>query len=343
MRRYMQAEFNAIGARASRLIDPSRALAGAAVAVALGGLGAGLLAPTSIAASKKTAKAASSSLIHACYNKRTGALRVISGSRRCGSGGVAVSWTVEGIAGPRGATGEAGSLLGPRGLSGEVGPAGPAGPQGPAGEAAARGAAGAAGATGVMGETGANGAQGKAGATGPEGPAGKAGENGKNGVAGATGPTGTAGPPGPIGPTGSLGETLPEGKTETGAWSATSASIVEASEPGKPRELSATISFPIPLAKAPVKVTYLTKAQTEAGTPECPRTEALEKPTAKSGNLCIYTAQEEGGTNLVAFKDVQNVLGELGKASATGAFVIFETAKTEQNVVVFRGTWAVTG
>lgn len=67
--------------------------------------------------------------IHACYSKRTGALRIAS---RCKRSERAVSWSKVGPPGPpgkrgsnvRGATGKAGA-------TGPVGPTGPAGPTGP--------------------------------------------------------------------------------------------------------------------------------------------------------------------------------------------------------------------
>src|SRR5262249_12026795 len=154
-RQYTQAELDIKAVRATRPAGRFRMVTRAVVAVALGGLGAGLLAPSSIAASKKAAAAASASVIHACYNKKTGALRFVSAGRSCGSGGVGISWTASGVAGPRGATGEAGSLLGPRGVAGQVGPEGPPGAPGQTGAAALQGVAGATGPTGATGPEGA--------------------------------------------------------------------------------------------------------------------------------------------------------------------------------------------
>jgi hypothetical protein len=174
---------------------------------------------------------------------------------------------------------------------------------------------------------------------------GATGETGKNGSAGPTGPTGTAGAAGPTGPAGSISGPLSEGITESGVWSASSPADVEVSEPGKPRAVSATISFPIPLAKLP-KVHYLNKAQSLVGTAECPKAEIDGKPKATSGNLCIYTtAEEKAQLSHVAFKSVQNALGETEKASLNGAFVIFEASEVTpgESSLEFLGTWAVTG
>jgi hypothetical protein len=293
-----------------------------------------MLAPSSIAAAKKAAS--SPSVIHACYNNKTGALRVLSG-RSCGRGGVAISWIVAGVAGPRGDTGESGALLGPRGVAGEVGPPGPPGEPGAPGAAAARGVTGETGPTGATGPSGATGAPGAAGEKGPRGENGQPGATGATGLAGATGPTGTAGPPGPTGPEGVFPGTLPKEVTETGAWIAASGTPPEAG-----REVAGVISFPVPLAKRPV-IHYLNHTETVTGTAECPATEDLEKPKAASGSLCIYTGEEN--LTKVAFKNVQNVAGEpTEKASLTGAFVIFSASETTtNNVAVVQGTWAVTG
>lgn len=97
-------------------------------------------------------------VIHGCYQKSTGKLRVIDTDQdqTCHPSEVSLSWSQTGPQGPQGATG-------PQGPAGPVGPAGPAGPVGPAG------ATGPVGATGRVGPAG---PAGPAGATGPAGPAG---------------------------------------------------------------------------------------------------------------------------------------------------------------------------
>ena len=71
-----------------------------------------------------------SGVIHGCYLKATGALRVIDPTKSsCTSGELAITWNQTG---PQGSTGPAG----PQGSTGPQGPAGPqgsTGPQGPAG------------------------------------------------------------------------------------------------------------------------------------------------------------------------------------------------------------------
>lgn len=94
--------------------------------------------------------------------------------------------------------------------------------------------------------TGKAGPQGKQGSAGPAGPAGSAGPEGKAGasIKGEAGPEGPKGASGPEGSPWTAAGTLPSGSTETGAWIATS----NTSENVGP--VSASISFPIPLAAA---------------------------------------------------------------------------------------------
>ncbi|HEY7276009.1 MAG TPA: hypothetical protein VH594_08590 [Trebonia sp.] len=116
----------------------------------------------------------SSGVIHGCYQKEHGQLRVIDTDKQhqsCNHSEIAVSW----------------SQTGPQGATGPQGPAGPTGPQGPKGDTGATGATGPAGPQGPKGDTGATGQQGPVGATGPQGPKG---DTGATGVAGAQGPAG---------------------------------------------------------------------------------------------------------------------------------------------------------
>jgi len=109
----------------------------------------------------------SNGVIHGCYARSDGDVRVIdASSQHCKSGETALDWNQKGQQGPVGPAGPAGAK-GSTGATGATGPAGPAGATGPAGSA---------------------------------GPAGPAGATGATGAAGATGPTGPAGPAGPAGP-----------------------------------------------------------------------------------------------------------------------------------------------
>jgi Collagen triple helix repeat (20 copies) len=117
----------------------------------------------------------SGAVIHVCYTKSSGTIRVIDASvTNCKSGETSLSWN-------------------------QTGPQGPQGPTGPAGPKGDAGATGPVGATGPAGPPGAKGDQGPVGATGPQG------DTGAVGAAGPQGPQGTGGPQGPGGPQGDRG------------------------------------------------------------------------------------------------------------------------------------------
>lgn len=67
--------------------------------------------------------ASATTVIHACYNKTTGGIRIVPLVTDCHSNEQAVSWNEEGPAGPPGPAG-------PKGATGATGPAGPAGAPG---------------------------------------------------------------------------------------------------------------------------------------------------------------------------------------------------------------------
>jgi hypothetical protein len=75
-------------------------------------------------------------VIHACYNKTSKAVRLLS-SGSCASTETAISWSVKGPAGPTGPKGATGATgpQGPQGFMGLTGAQGPQGPQGPRGPA----------------------------------------------------------------------------------------------------------------------------------------------------------------------------------------------------------------
>jgi hypothetical protein len=87
--------------------------------VLVGALGAGVLG---VAVQSWAAPAATrSSVIHGCYNKTSGAVRVLTASAGgCGSRETAIHWNVAGPAGPAGARGPQG-LRGPKGDTGAAG------------------------------------------------------------------------------------------------------------------------------------------------------------------------------------------------------------------------------
>jgi len=77
-----------------------------------------------------------SGVIHACYSKSGGSLRVIDSSvTSCGQNETALTWNNAGPRGPQGVPGPQGPV-GPAGPQGPEGATGPAGPQGPRGRKA---------------------------------------------------------------------------------------------------------------------------------------------------------------------------------------------------------------
>ena len=122
-------------------------------------------------------------VIHGCYDKSSGRLRIVDAERRCGADERSITWNDRGRRGDIGAKGTDGRP-GPAGPKGDVGPAGPPGPKGEAGPA---------------GPTGSDGQQGPQGLMGPDGPPGRDGSPGPRGNAGPEGPPGPQGERGPAG------------------------------------------------------------------------------------------------------------------------------------------------
>ena len=100
----------------------------------------------------------------ACYEKKTGGMRVVRAFRGCRASEFRMTWARRGPAGRSGPQG----VQGERGVPGEAG-TGATGPQGPQGPAGADGATGPPGPVGADGATGPQGAQGPAGPQGPTG------------------------------------------------------------------------------------------------------------------------------------------------------------------------------
>lgn len=77
----------------------------------------------------------SSGVIHACYDKVSGQVRIYDSQngkpKGCGSGEIAITWNQRGPSGPSGPAGASGPS-GPAGPSGATGPSGASGPAGPA-------------------------------------------------------------------------------------------------------------------------------------------------------------------------------------------------------------------
>ena len=114
--------------------------------IALGG--AGTLA---VASGIAYATIPNAGVIHACYSRSGGALRVIDRSvTNCKGTETALDWDQHGAMGPQGPAGAAG----PAGPQGTTGPAGPQGPEGPTGPAGSPGMPGSDGEPGPAGPAG---------------------------------------------------------------------------------------------------------------------------------------------------------------------------------------------
>jgi hypothetical protein len=191
---------------------------------------------------------------------------------------------------------------------------------------------------------------GKPGTPGVAGSNGKDGTNGTNGKDGAPGTPGTPGEPGKPGKNGTTGftETLPSGKTETGAFVVT---VTESNQ-------RLAISFPIPLAEALEgkrgEVAHVIAPNGEEMNVEeelVDRTVAgaclgsVGEPTAAPGNLCVYIHHLEGGmpvpgSNGIAAIDESG--SEAQKVNTVGATVLFNNTFPPSGTHNAFGTWAVT-
>ncbi|HSV38675.1 MAG TPA: hypothetical protein VLI04_07930 [Nocardioidaceae bacterium] len=158
-------------------------------------------------------------VIHACYQKSDGSMRIVDASATCKEDEVKIAWARRGrtvSAGPSGDRGLKGiqGLQGLQGLIGPMGPQGPEGAEGPQGQPGIPGPIGPEGPVGEPGPIGPQGLPGVEGGTGTEGPQGLAGEVGAQGVPGeqgVRGPEGPEGPRGPVGPEGDRGAVGPQG------------------------------------------------------------------------------------------------------------------------------------
>lgn len=106
-------------------------------------------------------------VIHGCYSKSSGSLRVIDSAATCKGSETRISWNETGPQGPQGAEGAKGDV-GEQGEPGAPGPAGADGAAGPSGSQGEQGPAGPMGLTGTQGEQGATGPQGGPGISGWE-------------------------------------------------------------------------------------------------------------------------------------------------------------------------------
>jgi hypothetical protein len=150
---------------------------------------------------------------------------------------------------------------------------------------------------------GLRGIQGAPGPQGPEGP---------------EGPAGAAGPEGPEGSPWTAGGTLPPGKSESGTWAA---AIVGAAGGTDRVPISFGIRLPVPpdvhlIAKGYEGIQHST---------ECPG--SVVQPLAARGNLCVYTAENEGSLRL-----------HEASPFTSGALLVVESSTFN----IASGTWTVT-
>lgn len=165
--------------------------------------------PVLVAGTVAFADIPDSGVVHACYDKSTGGVRIVDNAG-CERDERKITWNAKGPDGPRGEPGSAGSkgaagAMGPAGPKGDTGTPGPRGPAGPDGAPGLQGPAGPAGPEGRLGPDGPPGPQGLVGADGAGGPAGPAGPIGPRGPSGPPGADGPSGPQGPRGPAGISG------------------------------------------------------------------------------------------------------------------------------------------
>ena len=230
------------------------------------------------------------------------------------------------------------SLQGKAGANGANGAQGPAGPAGPAGVAGAKGETGAAGTNGTDGTNGTSvtSAESK---TGKIGPCASGGSEFKS--AGGT----TYACNGSTGKNGTFeGQSLPAGKTLTGAWAA--ASYAEVAFGGVAQ---GAVSFPLPVRPG-IQQSHLKQIGPGEGEGEgkekLPEEEVNgktikvctgngEKPAAAEGYLCIFVVSETNVSHPMSF-----ILAGNGEAGIGFQVTAFGAAK---GPILLNGTWAVTG
>ena len=204
--------------------------------------------------------------------------------------------------------------------TGPAGPAGLTGPTGPAGSAGAKGDAG------ISGKDGSS----VTSTSVPPGNPAKCEERGGAEFKAGTGAStfacnGAEGAPGANGSPWTAGGTLPVGSTEKGTWAAFGSTTDAAG-------LFAPISFIVPLAASLDSSHVHYTGQANFAT-FC--TGTANKPTAPSGELCVYK-----GTALNAKIIAVNPPEGPEGASEAGAVV---TVEPEGSLSIVSGSWAVTG
>lgn len=154
---------------------------------------------------------------------------------------------------------------------------------------------------------------------------GNRGPRGLIGAKGAQGPKGDKGDPGPAGP---LVQTLPSGRTLTGAYGGASSV-----PPGISESAQASFSYSVPLATNPT----VNRIQVGGGpTANCPG--SLLTPNAARGNLCLYLGYAIGASSTGL-----NSYGADGSSDYRfGGVAYIDSTCTAPCFTSFSGTWAVT-
>ena len=156
--------------------------------------------------------------------------------------------------------------------------------------------------------------------------AGASGGGSPAGATGATGATGPAGPMGATGPAGPLPATLPSGQTLRGYVSpigmATAAFQLT----------QASVSFPFPLAAAPVAHFIKFGTANPAG---CTGTGA--DPQANPGHLCVYESQAA-----INVQTARGITGPAGDDTASRFGFSGWATSAASSFYGFYATWAVT-
>lgn len=225
-------------------------------------------------------------------------------------------------------------------LAGKPGKPGPAGAQGPAGPTGAAGPAGAKGENGLAGKEGPEGKEGKAGtsvASSVEPKGANCKEGGSKFVAGGGTTYACNGEKGKEGTFG--GQSLPAGKTLTGAWAAAGYSE-EAFNLANPGVADTGVSFALPVAPG-IEIFHVEYIKS-GDAPPAGCTGSNGEPGAAEGYLCVFGREE---FNLQpGFPEVK-AIGKEGATPAESNTIGFTVSAygADKGAIAMGGTWAVTG
>lgn len=163
--------------------------------------------------------------------------------------------------------------------------------------------------------------------------------SGPQGPTGPAGPHGSPGPAGPAGKAGNFGATLQSGQTLTGTWT------VRGYRPGTSAVgASDAISFPVPLATAPIQAAMKRVVPNEPGeatTAQCPGSSG--DPRAAAGVLCLYETARFGAGTPGFCNPTELTCNNIGTGSVsrTGMTLLYHGNANDAGFGAY-GTWAVT-